>query len=49
MEAKNIQNTTISATVIRKNGTKEELGVICEISNEPKILNKIKKIFGGKR
>jgi hypothetical protein len=49
MQTNNIQNATISATIIRKDGTREELGVICEINNNKTILNKLKKMLGGKK
>lgn len=49
MLAKNVQNTTISATIIRKDGTKEELGVLCEMKNEKGLKNTIKKILGGNK
>jgi hypothetical protein len=49
MQTNNIQNATISATIIRKDGTREELGVICEINNNKTILDKLKKMLGGKK
>lgn len=44
MQTNNIQNATILATIIRKDGTREELGVICEINNNKTLLDKFKNI-----